>query len=153
MHANVWPQFALELQQQAFRRLLSNAGHLDQPPGFLQGHGLGEFTRVHARQHRQSGAGTDTGNLDQLAKSLALLCVVKAVQNLRVFTHHKMRQQTDPGAQLGQVVKRAHGHMHLVADPVAIHQHLGWIFVAECACQFADHFLPIMGNPFAELST
>jgi hypothetical protein len=36
---------------------------------------------------------------------------------------------------------------------MTIEQNLGWILVLKRACQFADHFLPIIGEPFQELST
>ena len=51
----------------------------------------------------------------------------KAVQDLRVFAHHKVRDQTDFFAGGRQVVESSHGHIDLVAHAVAVHQNLWWI--------------------------
>src|SRR5690606_1128601 len=41
-----------------------------------------------------------------------------------------------------QVVEAAHGHLHLVADAVAVQQHLGWILLQQGAGQLAYHCGP-----------
>jgi len=62
-----------------------------------------------------------------------------------------MRQQADFATQLRQVVKRAHRHLHLVANAVAVDDDFGGIFVVQRAREFADHFLPIMGDFFKKI--
>src|SRR6478609_189615 len=56
-----------------------------------------------------------------------------------------MGQQRDFLAQPRQVEKRAHGHIYLVADAVAVHQHLRRILVAQRPRQFAYHCGPFLG--------
>ena len=142
--ADVGPELALELQQQPLGGFLANARHLDQPPRLLQGHRLRQLGHAHARQHRQRGAWPHAGDLDQLAKCLAFTRCGKAVQQLGVFAHHKMRQQADRLTALRQVIKGAHRHLHLVAHAVTIDQDLGRILVVQRAGEFADHFMPII---------
>ena len=105
----------------------------------MQGHRLRQVAHVHARQHRQSGTRPHTGDLDQLAEGLALGAGGKAVEDLRVFAHHKVGEQRDLVAIGRQVVEGAHGHLHLVAHAAAVDDDLRWIFVADDACEFADH--------------
>ncbi len=48
----------------------------------------------------------------------------EAVEDLGVFAHHEVRQQRNPLAGMRQVVERAHRHIDLVTDAVAVHHHL-----------------------------
>ena len=47
---------------------------------------------------------------------------------MSVLAHDELREQADALAHGGQVVERAHGHIHLVAHAVAVQQHLGGFF-------------------------
>jgi hypothetical protein len=93
--ADVGAQLALQFQQQALGGLLADARHLDQAPGFLQRHGLGQVGHRHAGQDRQRGAGADAGDLDQLAEHGALVGGAEAEQQVGIFAHHVVREQHD----------------------------------------------------------
>jgi hypothetical protein len=64
------PEFAFELQQQAFGCFFANAGYLGQANAILQGHGLRQLGHAQTGQHRQRHARAHAGDLDQLAKRL-----------------------------------------------------------------------------------
>src|SRR3989344_3672731 len=137
--AHVGPQLALELQQQPLGRLLANARHLDQAACLLQRDSLGQIRHAHAAQDGQRSARPHARYLDQLAERLALGRRGKAIQQLRVFAHNELGQQAHLFAHSGQVVERAHGHIHLIAHAMAVQQHLGGILLQQGAGQFAYH--------------
>ncbi len=138
---------AFEFQQQAFSRLLADAGHLHQPTHLLRRHGARQVLHAHARQNGQRRARPHTGDLDQLPKRLPLRSGGKTIQNLRVLAHHEVRQQRHFFAAGGQVVERAHGHIHLVAHAVAVEQDLRGGFFQQRAGQLAYHW----GFPFLRI--
>ena len=105
----------------------------------MQGNGLRQISYAQAREDGQRHARAHAADADKLAKRRALLLAGKAEKLVRIFAHRQMGEQADRLAQRGQVVKRAHGHIDLVANAVAIHQHLGGRFFKQCACQSADH--------------
>ena len=70
--AKVRRELAFKLQTKAFGSLLADAWHFDQAPGFLQRHRLGQIAHAHTRENGQGSARPHAGNLDQLAKRLAL---------------------------------------------------------------------------------
>ncbi|MCY1364587.1 hypothetical protein D9M69_513970 [compost metagenome] len=140
--ADVGAQLALELQQQPLGGLLADARDLHEPAQLLRGDGLRQLAHAHAREQAQRGARAHAGDLDELAEGRPLLGGAEAVENLRVFAHDEVREQRHLRADVGQVVERAHRHVDLVADAVAVHHHLRGVALCERAGQFAYHGCP-----------
>ena len=127
-------EFVFKLQQQPFGGFFANAWHFNQAAAFLRCYGLRQIIHTQARQNRQRRARAHTTDFDKLPKRRALLRRGKTKQQLGIFAYHKMRQQRNLLAQRGQVVKRAHWHIYLIAHAAAIHQHLRRRFIQQRAC-------------------
>ena len=117
---DVGAKLAFELEQQTLSGFFANPGYLDQPPGFLQGDRLRQLGHAEPGEHGQGRARPHARDFDELAKSFALWCSGETIQNLGVFAHHKMGQQAELMANFWQVVKSAHGHLHLVAHAMIL---------------------------------
>jgi hypothetical protein len=85
----------------------------------------------HAAEDGQRRARPHAGYLDEFTKRRALARRGKAIQQLRILAHDELREQAHRLAHRRQVVERAHGHLHLVAHAVAVHQHLGRVLFQQ----------------------
>ena len=93
----------------------------------------------HAGENRQSYAGADTGNFDELSESGAFLGRAETVEQLSVFAHDEMRQKCHFLANVRQVVEGGHRNINLITDAVDVDQNFRRIFFEKCAANASDH--------------
>src|SRR5690606_39782914 len=101
--------------------------------------GAGQFFDAHAREHGQCDACPHARNLDQRAKGAAFRVGGKAVQHVTVVAHLQMGMQNDLGADIGQLVQRAHGYDDFVADAPDVDVDGGGRLVDQDAADASDH--------------
>ena len=75
----------------------------------------------------------------ELAERAALVVAAEAEQQVRVLADDEVREQHDALAGGGQVVERAHRHVHFVRDALDVEQELRRVFLEQDARQAADH--------------
>ena len=65
-------------------------------------------------------------------------------QQMRILAHDEMRVQHHFFMQRGQVVERAHRHIHFVAHALHVQHNLRRILFQQDAAQSSDHVFPLL---------
>ena len=101
--------------------------------------GQGQFIGVHPRKNCQSGLGSDAGNFQQLAETLAFAAAGKAIQQLSIFTHHVVCEQRDFFAQMRQFIEGTHRHIQFITYPTDINHNLWRQFFDDLPGNTSNH--------------
>ena len=111
------------LDNQALGGFLTNARKLNQRRRIFALNGIHELWCRHAGQNRQRQLRTDAVGFNQLAEQGAFLLVIESVQQLGIFTHHKLGKDNRLFARVRQLVEAGHRHMDFIAHATYFQQH------------------------------
>ena len=127
------------LDDQAFCGFFANPRQLHQRGDFFPLNGIDELLRRHAGEDRQRQLWPHTVGFNQLFKQRTFLFVVKTIQQLGIFTHHKVGKDYRLLTGLRQLIEAGHWHMHFIADARRFQQHQRGLFFENDASESAYH--------------
>ena len=100
---------------QAFRSFLADPWQFDQRRQLFTLNGIDKLLRRHAGKDRQRQLWTDAVGFNQLFKQRALLLVVKAIQQLGIFTDDTVGENDRLFTHVRQLIEAGHRQMNLIA--------------------------------------
>ncbi|MNL58809.1 hypothetical protein D3C87_1824810 [compost metagenome] len=80
----------LHFDNQALGGFFANARQFDQRSGIFTLNGIHKLLGRHTGQNGQRQLRTDAVSFNQFAEQHTFLLIIKAVQELRIFTHHEL---------------------------------------------------------------
>ena len=111
------------LDNQTLRGFLADTREFNQRSRIFALNGIDELRSGHAGQNSQRQLRPDAVGFDQLAKQHPFLFVVEAIQQLGIFTHHKLGKDNRLFARVRQLIEAGHRHMDFIAHATDFQQH------------------------------
>ena len=100
---------------QAFCGFFTDTRQFHQRGGFLALNGIHKLLSRHPGEDRQREFRPDAVRFDQFFKQGSLLFIVKPIQQLRIFTHHKLGEYGRFFSRFRELIKTGHRHMDFIA--------------------------------------
>ncbi len=131
-------QAIAHFDDEPLRRLAANARNAREGRGILRLHAAVKLVHAGTGKDAERNAGTDAGNLDELAEETPFAFGAETKQDVSVLAHDEMRVQHDVRADGWQAIERRHRRLDFVADATHIQQQHGRMLRGQSTAQKAD---------------
>jgi hypothetical protein len=98
-----------------------------------------QFIHFQARHQRQGQLRPHTVEANQFAEEVAVTLANEAIEQLRIFAHHKVSMQGQWLANRRKAIQGGHGHFQLIPQPVDIQNQVRRLFFSQGAAQASNH--------------